>query len=254
MYFDTHAHLNDEQFASDRDELISSFAEAGVSRVLNASSDIGSCRETVRLCKKYDFIYGAVGIHPEAADRFCEDDLKKIEELSREKNIVAIGEVGLDYYWDDVPREVQKNVFRKQAALAERLSLPLVVHDREAHRDTLEILKGFPSLRVVYHCFSGSAEYARELTRLGYYFSFGGAVTFKNARHSHEVLLSVPHERIMLETDCPYMAPVPYRGKRNHPGYIPHIAAKIAELWNVTPEEVGKITTENALKFFNIKE
>ena len=252
MFFDTHAHLDDEKFSPDRDELISSFAQSGVTRVLNASSDMESCFETVRLCQKYDFIYGAVGIHPEAADRFCEDDLQKIAGLSREKNIVAIGEVGLDYYWDDVPREIQKEVFRKQAALAEELALPLVAHDRDAHRDTLEILKEFPALRVVYHCFSGSAEYARELVKLGYYFSFGGAVTFKNARHSHEVLLSVPHERIMLETDCPYMAPVPYRGKRNHSGYIPHIAEKIAEIRGVSSEEVGRITTDNAKRFFGI--
>ncbi len=252
MYFDTHAHLDDEAFSPDRDELILSFADAGVTRVLNASSDMESCYETVRLCKKYDFIYGAVGIHPEAADRFSENDIEELAALSREKNIVAIGEVGLDYYWDDIPREVQKKAFRAQAALAESLSLPLVVHDREAHRDCFDILGEFPSLRVVYHCFSGSAEYARELTRRGYYFSFGGAVTFKNARHAPEVLASVPRERIMLETDCPYMAPVPYRGKRNHPGFIPHIAAKIAEIWGVAPEEVGRITTENALRFFDI--
>ena len=253
MYFDTHAHLDDEAFETDRDELIRSFAEAGVTRVLNAGSDMESSRETAALCEKYDFIYGAVGIHPEAADRMKDGDLEELRELSKRKNIVAIGETGLDYYWDNVPREVQQDAFRKHCALASELGLPIVVHDREAHRDCFDILGEFPDLRVVYHCFSGSVEYARELVRRGYYFSFGGAVTFKNAKHAPEVLKNIPRERVMLETDCPYMAPVPCRGKRNHSGLVPHIAEKIAELWEMTPAEVGRITTENALRFFNIK-
>lgn len=252
MYFDTHAHLDDSAFDADRDELISSFASVGVTRVLNASSDMESSQKTVELCKKYSFIYGAVGIHPEAADKLRDGDIEKIAELSRGKNIVAIGETGLDYYRGDAPREVQKRVFRAQAALSYELKLPLVVHDREAHRDCFDILREFPGIRAVYHCFSGSVEYARELVKMGYFFSFGGAVTFKNARAAPEVLKAIPHERVMLETDCPYMAPVPYRGKRNHPGYIPYIAAKIAQLWETTPEEVGKITTHNARGFFNI--
>ena len=255
MFFDTHAHLDDEAFDADRDELIASFADAGVTRVLNASSDMPSSYATVSLCEKYDFIYGAVGIHPEAADRRVSGDIEKLAELTKKKNIVAIGETGLDYYWDNVPREIQQEVFREHCALAAELSLPLVVHDREAHKDCFDILGEFPGLqRVVYHCFSGSVEYARELVKRGYYFSFGGAVTFKNAKHAPEVIKAVPRDRIMLETDCPYMAPVPFRGKRNHPGYVPHIAAKISELWSVSPEEVGRITTENALSFFGIKE
>jgi len=253
MYFDTHAHLDDEAFDSDRDELVASFAASGVSRVLNASSDMESSYATVALCEKYPFIYGAVGIHPEAAERFCDGDIETLAELTKRKNIVAIGETGLDYYWDSVPRDVQKKVFEAQAALSMELSLPIVVHDREAHRDCFEILRKFPGIRAVYHCFSGSAEYARELVKAGYYFSFGGAVTFKNARHAPEVLCEIPRERVMLETDCPYMAPVPYRGKRNHSGLVPHIAAKISELWGITPEEVGRLTTKNALEFFNIK-
>lgn len=253
MYFDTHAHLDDSAFNEDRDELISSFAEAGVLRVLNASSDMPSSYATVKLCEKYDFIYGAVGIHPEAADRMKDGDIETIARLTQEKRIVAIGETGLDYYWDSVPRDVQQAAFRAQAALAYELGLPIVVHDREAHRDCFDILGAFPGIRAVYHCFSGSAQYARELVGQGYFFSFGGAVTFKNARHAPEVLRSIPRERVMLETDCPYMAPVPYRGKRNHPGLVPHIAAKIAELWQTSPEEVGRITTENAMHFFNIQ-
>ncbi len=254
MFFDTHAHLDDEAFDADRDELISSFADVGVTRILNASSDMPSSFATVALCEKYDFIYGAVGFHPEAADRMEAGDILKISELTKKKNIVAIGETGLDYYWDNVPRDVQQKAFREHCALALELELPVVVHDREAHRDCFDILGEFPGIRAVYHCFSGSAEYARELVKKGFYFSFGGAITFKNARHAPEVIKAVPRERIMLETDCPYMAPVPYRGKRNHPGYIPQIAAKISEMWSVSPEEVGRITTENALAFFKIEE
>lgn len=252
MYFDTHAHLDDSAFDADRDELISSFPELGVTRVLNASSDMKSSYKTAELCEKYGFIYGAVGIHPEAADTMKSGDVEKIAELTKKKNIVAIGETGLDYYWDSVPRDVQQKVFSDQAALAYELSLPLIVHDREAHRDCFEILARFPGIKAVYHCFSGSVEYARELVKKGYFMSFGGAVTFKNAKAPLEVLCTIPRERVMLETDCPYMAPVPHRGKRNHPGFVPYVAVKIAELWGISPEEVGRITTENAIKFFDI--
>jgi len=252
MYFDTHAHLDDKAFDEDRASLIASFAEAGVSRVLNASCSLSSSYDTVKLCKEYDFIYGACGVHPDAAAGFTDETLCEIEKLLGEEKIVAVGETGLDYYYDDVPREAQKIAFEKQAALAYEKSLPIIVHDREAHRDTLEIFKKFPGIRAVYHCFSGSVEYARELVKLGFYLSFGGAVTFKNAKAAPEVVKSVPREYIMLETDCPYMAPVPHRGKRNHPGMVPHIAEKIAELWEITPDEVGRITTENALTFFGI--
>ena len=253
MYFDTHAHLDDRSFDEDRDELIASFSKVGVTRILNAAANIESSYETVKLCKKYDFIYGAVGVHPDSADKFGEETLQEIAKLLSEKNICAVGETGLDYYYDDISPELQKKAFKAQAALAYEMKKPLIVHDREAHRDCLEILKKFPGISAVYHCFSGSREYAAELSKLGFYVSFGGAVTFKNARTAPEVLKSIPKERVMLETDCPYMAPVPHRGKRNHPGYIPHVAEKIAELWEMTPEEVGKITTENAIRFFGIE-
>lgn len=252
MFFDTHSHLDDRAFDEDRDELIASFADAGVTQVLNASCSLSSSYETVKLCKKYDFIYGACGIHPDAAESVTNETLSEIKKLLGEERIVAVGETGLDYYYDDVPRAAQRAAFEAQAALAYELGLPIIVHDREAHRDTLEILKQFPDIKAVYHCFSGSVEYAREIVKRGFYLSFGGAVTFKNARHAPEVIKTVPRERIMLETDCPYMAPVPYRGKRNHPGMVPHIAEKIAELWETTAEEVGRITTDNALTFFRI--
>ena len=253
MFFDTHAHLHDEAFDIDRAELIASFAASGVTRVLNASCSLDSSFTTVEYCREYDCVCGSVGVHPDAAESFTEDTLRTLRKLAGEKGIVAIGETGLDYYYDDVPRDAQKRAFEAQAALAYELDMPIIVHDRDAHLDCLEILKKFPGISAVYHCFSGSVEYARELSKRGFYFSFGGAVTFKNARRAPEVLRDIPHDRVMLETDCPFMAPVPHRGKRNHPGLIPHTAVKIAELWGTTPEEVGKITTENALRFFRMK-
>lgn len=253
MFFDTHAHLDDEKFADDRDAVITSLASKNVTRVLNAGSDMPSSRETVALCRKYDIIYGAVGVHPHAAEDMKDADLLEIEELLKNDKIVALGEVGLDYYYDSSPREVQKKRFYDQAALAYELKIPLIVHDRDAHRDCFEILKNFPGLSAVYHCFSGSVDYAREILKLGFYMSFGGALTFKNAATAPEVVRTSPHERIMLETDCPYLTPVPHRGKRNDPGFVPIVAEKIAELWGVTPEEVGKITYSNANTFFGIK-
>ncbi len=252
MYFDTHAHLDDERFSADRDEVIRALPARGVTRVLNAASDMPSSRMTVSLCEEYDMIYGAVGVHPHAAEEMTDADLLEIEALTKKKKIVAIGEVGLDYYYDTAPREVQKKRFFDQAALAYELKLPLVVHDRDAHRDCFDILKNFPNLRVVYHCFSASVEYAREILKLGFYMSFGGSLTFKNAVTAPEVVKMAPRERIMLETDCPYLTPVPHRGKRNDPGFVPLVAAKIGELWGISPEEVGKITTKNANTFFGI--
>lgn len=254
MYFDTHAHLDDESFDIDRAELVASFSEVGVTRILNASSNLKSCNATVALCDSYDIIYGAVGIHPDSAESFKEADLGVLEALSKHKKICAIGEIGLDYYYDDVSPELQRKAFEKQAALAYELKMPVIVHDRDAHRDCFDILKKFPGINAVFHCFSGSVEFARELIRTGYYLSFGGALTFKNARHAPEVVKSVPRERVMLETDCPYMAPVPFRGKRNHPGYIPHIAEKVAQFWGTSPEDVGKTTTKNANIFFRLED
>ncbi len=254
MYFDTHAHLDDESFDIDRAELIASFPEVGVTRILNASSSLESCSSTVALCDEYDMVYGAVGIHPDSAESFSKSCLDTLESLSKHRKICAIGEIGLDYYYDDVPPELQKTAFEKQVGLAYELKMPVIIHDRDAHRDCFDILKKFPGIDAVFHCFSGSVEFARELVREGYYLSFGGALTFKNARHAPEVVKSIPRERIMLETDCPYMAPVPFRGKRNHPGFIPQIAEKVAELWSCSPQEVGEITTKNANIFFRLED
>lgn len=251
MYIDTHAHLDDEQFNGDFEAMLSAVQSANVMRVINAAADIPSSENAAALSEKYSFIYGTAGIHPENAQSFKKSDLAALERLWKNEKIVAIGEIGLDYFYDDVPREVQKKCFEAQVSLAYELGTPVVIHDREAHADCLEILSRFKNLRAVYHCFSGSLEYSREILKLGFYMSFGGAVTFKNARHAPEVLKNAPRERIMLETDSPYMAPVPYRGKRCSPEYIPLIAEKIGDFWGVSAESVGEITTENAFTFYD---
>ena len=253
MYFDTHAHLHDEAFDEDRSELIASFSEVGVCGAINASCSVESSKITVGYCEKYDNIFGSVGIHPDSADTFDSTSILTLSELLKKPKICAVGEAGLDYYYEGYDAELQKKVFEAQAALAYEMKVPLIVHDRDAHRDTFDILKKFPGISAVFHCFSGSVEFAAELMKLGFYLSFGGAITFKNARRAPEVLRSVPRDRVMLETDCPYMAPVPFRGKRNHPGFIPQITAGVSELWGIPTEEVGRITTENAENFFGIK-
>ncbi len=253
MFFDTHAHLDDRQFAEDLADVVASFRAANVTRVVNASCDMDSCMRTVALTKEYPEIYGAVGVHPEAADRFHgEQDLNTLRSLAKEEKICAIGEIGLDYHYDDVSREVQKNVFRAQLELARELHLPVIVHDRDAHEDCLNILRDFTDLKVVFHCYSGSLEFAKTLIRLGFYLSFTGVLTFKNAKAAPTVAQWAPHDRVMIETDCPYLAPVPYRGKRNSPQYVPEVAKKLAELWGMDVSEVARITTENGLRFFGI--
>ncbi len=255
MFFDTHAHLDDEKFTLDRDEVIASFSKARVTRVLNAACDLASSEETVRMTRKYPCLYGAVGVHPNAAAELKgERELDILRTLSTEPKIRAIGEIGLDYYWDDVPREVQKDAFRIQLDLARELSLPVIIHDRDAHEDCLNILRDYTDLSVVFHCYSGSLEFAKILIDLGFYLSFTGVITFKNAKAAPAVCAWAPHDRIMIETDSPYLAPIPHRGKRNDPSYVPLVAEKIAELWNTSVEEVARITTENALRFFKISE
>lgn len=255
MFFDTHAHLDDKQFDGDRDELIASFRDVGVTRVLNAACDLNSSETIVQMTRKYPNFYGSVGVHPNAAEELRgEAELDLLRILAKEEKIRAIGEIGLDYYWDDVPREVQKNAFRMQLDLARELGLPVIVHDRDAHEDCLAILRDYTDLSVVFHCYSGSLEFAKILIDLGFYLSFTGVITFKNAKAAPAVCTWAPRDRVMIETDCPYLAPIPYRGKRNHSGYVPLVAAKIAELWGTSVEEVGRITTGNGLRFFQISE
>lgn len=253
MLFDTHAHLDDEQFDGEREELIKAIYESGVSPVLLPASDMASSRKICKICREHEALYGAVGVHPGAADSFGEEDLAELARLSKGKNIVAIGEIGLDYHYDGPSREIQQAAFRAQLALARELDLPVVVHDREAHADCLEILKEFPGIRAEYHCFSGSLEYAKELIKLGFYLSFNGTLTFKNAKTAPIVAAAIPKERVLIETDSPYLAPVPHRGKRNDPRLVYLVAEKLAELWNMPPSEVAEITARNGKEFFKIK-
>ena len=252
MIFDSHAHYESEQFDADREELLGSvLPQKGVCCVINMGSDMASLQQTVDLCDKYDYFYGAVGIHPECAGDLPEDWLQQVEKLLSHPKIVAVGEIGLDYYWDTCPREKQKEVFIAQLELAEKYGLPVVIHDREAHGDTMDILRRYKPKGVV-HCFSGSVELARETVKLGMYIGLGGVVTFKNARHSVEVAKDIPLDRLLTETDAPYMAPVPFRGKRCDSSMIAYDAAKIAEVRGITAQEVLQAACENACRLFNI--
>lgn len=253
MIFDAHAHYDDEQFNEDRETVIKELKENGIVGVLNCGASMEGSIESVKLAEKYDFFYAAVGIHPEYADKFDDDLLKQIESLTKNSKVKAIGEIGLDYHYDEnPPREIQKKVFIKQMELAEKLNLPVIIHDRDAHGDTLNIIKKFPNVKGEIHCFSGSVEFARECLKLGYYLGFTGVVTFKNAKKVIEVVKEIPLDRMLVETDCPYMAPVPERGKRNRSEYIEYIINKIAEIKSILPINVKKQTVRNARNLINI--
>lgn len=251
--FDTHAHYDDEQFDSDRDELLSELLlSAGVSGIVNMGADLDGCHDTVELAKRYSYIYGAVGIHPETAGRLPGDWLDQLKAMLSEEKIVAVGEIGLDYYYEDMcPKERQKEVFVAQLELAKELDLPVAVHDRDAHGDIMEILK-LHKPRGVMHCFSGSVEMAREIVKLGMYIGIGGVVTFKNARHAVEVVADTALERLVLETDAPYLSPEPYRGKRNDARNILFVAEKVAEIKQISKDEVLEKTYQNAKKLYEI--
>ena len=253
MLFDTHAHLDDRAFNEDRETLLQELPQQGLSLVMNPGCSLSSSRNADALSKQYDYIYAAVGSHPDAADEVNEAVLEQYRQLVRENpKIKAIGEIGLDYHYEDIPRQLQKAAFRAQMKLAEELQLPVIVHEREAHADAMEILDEFPTVTGVFHCYSGSAEMAKELVRRGWYIGFTGVLTFKNAKKAVEVAKSLPHDRLVLETDCPYMAPEPFRGKRNHPGYLYRMAEKLAELWELPVEEVQTITLENGKRLYHI--
>lgn len=253
MLFDTHAHYYDSAFDPDRDEVLASLPGEGVGLVLCPGTELWSCRRCIELAEQYPHVYAAVGIHPEDALNLPADWLAQIEKMAANPRVKAIGEIGLDYYWKEVPHDLQKEVFRAQLALAEKLNMPVIVHDREAHGDCLAIVKEFPNVRGVFHCYSGSAEDARTLIKLGWHLSFTGTITFKNARKAPEVIAAVPIERIMVETDAPYMAPVPFRGKRCDSRYVYRMAETIAEIKGLSREEVERITTENGKRLFGIE-
>ena len=250
--FDAHAHYDDGWFDDDRDSLLQTLPQKGVCAVVNNAVDLKTASAAIGLCDKYDYFYAAVGFHPENLDDVPVDYLDRIAELTKHKKVVAIGETGLDYHWD-TPKELQKRVFGEQIRLSLDLKMPIVVHDREAHGDTFDFLRRYKPKALV-HCFSGSVELMREAVRLGCYISLGGVVTFKNARHSIEVAGEIPIDRLLLETDAPYMAPVPFRGKRNDSSMIVFAAEKIASLRGLGVQQLLDITAENAKRFYEIDE
>ncbi len=248
--FDSHAHYDDGWFDADRDALLASLPEKGVCGVVNNSVDLENAKRVIALAEQYDFIYAAVGIHPENLENLPGDYLAQIAELTKHPKVVAIGETGLDYHWD-IPKPDQLRVFEEQLQLSIDLNMPIVVHDREAHGDTFDLLRKYKPNALV-HCFSGSVELMREAMRLGCYISLGGVVTFKNARHSVEVASEIPLDRLLLETDAPYMAPVPFRGKRCDSSMILYAAEKIASLRGITAQELLDITAQNAKDFYRL--
>ena len=253
MLFDTHAHLNDPAFDPDREALMESFADAGVGLVMNAGCSLESSRDIVAMAEKYPWLYASVGSHPDSASEVDEAVLEEYRKLCKlSDKVKAIGEIGLDYYYEDIPREIQQKAFRMQMALAQELDLPVIVHERDAHNDGMTIVKEFPKVKGVFHCYSGSAEMARQLVNMGWYIGFTGVLTFKNARKAVETAASIPLDRIVLETDCPFMAPEPFRGKRNHPGYLYRMAEKLAEIRGISVEEVHAATYENGKRLYRI--
>lgn len=253
MFFDTHAHYDSSKFNSDRDEVLSAMPESGVTLIVDPGDNTERSRRAVELAHRYPFVYAAVGWHPEEAEGWTDESLGEIRALAGDDRVVAIGEIGLDYYWDKTYTDLQKRMFRAQIELALELDLPVIVHDREAHGDCLEIVRDYPALRGVFHCFSGSVEMARELVKRGWYLGFDGPVTYKNAVKALDVIRAVPMDRILLETDSPYLAPVPNRGKRNDSRNLPYIAAVVAREKGTDVETVAAATMENGKRLFRIE-
>lgn len=258
MLFDTHAHYDDARFDADRDALLRAMPENGVGLILNPGCDVETSRKALSYAQTYPHVYAAVGYHPEniegLSDEAVADSLREIEAMAADPRVRAIGEIGLDYYWvkDPAERKRQQEVFRAQMRMAGRLGLPVIVHDREAHLDCLTIAEQYPNVRGVFHCYSGSAEMARQLVNLGWYIGFTGVLTFKNARKAVETAASIPLERIVLETDCPYMAPTPFRGRRNDPGYLYRMAEQLAGIRGLSLEEIHHATMENGKRLYGI--
>jgi len=254
--FDSHAHLDSERFEGERDEIIARAKEAGLTLIMNPGASYESSVKAVELSEKYDMVYAAVGVHPHDADTMDDMMLSLLKALAKKKKVKAIGEIGLDYHYDYSPRDVQKQVFIDQIRLAKSLKLPIIIHDREANDDVLRILKEENAFEtgVVMHCYSGSAELARQYVKLGAYISIAGPLTFKNNRKTIEVVEAMPMDRLFIETDSPFLTPVPYRGKRNEPAHVQYVADKIAEIKGLTYKEVVEATKANTCRFFDIKE
>ena len=253
MLFDTHAHMDDRAFREDRDAILAGLAGKGIALVMNPGCSLESSRNAVALAEQYPFVYAAVGSHPDAADEVNDAVLEEYKKLCKlHSKVKAIGEIGIDYHYEDIPRELQLRAFRMQMELAREVGLPVIVHEREAHEDGMAVVREFPDVTGVFHCYSGSAEMARQLVDRGWYIGFTGVLTFKNARKAIETAASIPLERIVLETDCPYMAPEPFRGRRNDPGYLFRMAEKLAEIRGLSAEEIHQITTENGKRLYRI--
>ena len=253
MFFDSHAHLDDGRFAPDFEEILARMRENGVTGMMNIGCDLPSSERSVQLAERFDWIWAAVGSHPDDADHVDAALVNRYRALCANPRVRAIGEIGLDYHYEDVPRTVQQKAFRLQLALAQELSMPVVVHEREAHEDALRILDAFPTVRGVFHCYSGSLEMAKELVRRGWYIGFTGVITFKNARRAVEVAEWLPLSRTLIETDCPYMAPEPFRGRRCDPSMVPQMAKKIAEIKGVSTEAVASASFRNAVELFRLR-
>ena len=254
MYFDTHAHYDSGAFNADRFEILGSMPDAKVGLIVNPGCDLESSRTAIGLAERFNFVYAAVGWHPEDMDKLTDKAFAELERLAEHPKCLAIGEIGLDYYWDDTHKADQKELFKKQIELAIRLNKPVIVHDREAHGDSLEIVRDYSELRGVFHCFSGSVEMASELLKRGWYLGFDGPITYKNARKAIEVLEFCPLDKIVIETDSPYLTPVPNRGKRNDSRQLEFVVNKIAEIKGINADEVENITFENGKKLFGIGE
>ena len=256
MIFDTHAHYDDEKFDADREALLSSMEEQGIGRIINVSANLAEIEATLELVRKYPFIYGAVGVHPDDTRELNEDNFDQIRRAAAQDKIVAIGEIGLDYYWDSSERDVQKHWFLRQLDLARELAIPVIIHSLEAAQDTLDLIReaGGPEFSMVMHCYSYSKELAKIYLDMGYYLGIGGVVTFKNSRKLKEVVEYMPMEQMLLETDSPYLAPVPFRGKRNSSEKLHLVVDEIARLKGISPEDVERITWENACRFYRMNE
>ncbi len=250
MIFDTHAHYDSGAFNADRFEILASMPKKNVGLIVDPGCDLLSSRDAIALAEKYDFVYAAVGWHPEDIDKLTEESFAELIKLAEHPKCVAVGEIGLDYYWDAEHRDEQKALFIRQIELALKLDKPVIVHDREAHGDCFDIVCSYPELRGVFHCYSGSAEMAAELLKRGWYLGFDGPITYKNARKSIEVLEICPLDRMVIETDSPYLTPVPNRGKRNDSSNLKYVIEKIAEVKGVSPEEIERVTFENGKKLY----
>lgn len=249
---DSHAHLNDSAFAADLEEVVARAKSAGVHTVINVGYDLESSRRGLELAERFPGLWAVVGLHPHDARLWTDSLHHSIKELAGHPKVLAIGEAGLDYHYDNSPRDSQREVFRRQLALAQELNLPLVVHSRDAAQDTLDIISEYPGVPCLLHCYSGSLETAKIYEKMGHFFSFGGPITFKNARRLREVAAGISLERILLETDCPYLTPHPHRGKRNEPAHLPLVAEKLAEIHGCTVEDVVRQTEANTREFFRL--